>query len=329
MNEILYTIAKDIKGNLFTAQSAQKGVEYYCVNCNKSLVLKKSGMIGPRRKRPHFSHKSSTQNCQPETVLHLGFKTLVAEKLNQCLQIGNSMFFNWGCEYCGDKHVGNYIKKLKSIKVEYDLKFCKPDIALLDYNDTIFAAIEIVVTHKPTERVLNYYLENKIILIQINLKSEDDIYRIDEKLNEPDFVKFCLNQRCNVCNNFQEKFIMSIIDGKCKNCFKPMKIAIMKKGNNKFWFGPEKFNPKEIAFARQKGVMIDELYIKYLDQKYLVNKCQHCGDFLKKHSRLQNYFLFAVNNLLPIQDFFIKYNCSYCTEKKISDDNDWTQNLKW
>lgn len=329
MNEILYTIAKDLDGNLFTAESAQKGGQYYCVNCNNVLVLKKSGKIGPRRKRPHFSHKSSTPNCQPETALHLGFKTLVVEKLNQYLQIGNSLDFNWSCEYCGVQHTGNYIKKLKSVKLEYDLKFCRPDIVLLDYNDKIYAAIEIVVSHKPTEEVINYYHDNKIILIQINLKSDDDIYRINEKLTKPDIVKFCENQRCTICNKFQEKFIMSIVDGKCRNCFKPMKIALMKKESNKFLFGPEKFNSVEITFAKKKGVMIDEHYFKYIDEKYNVNRCRQCGDFLKKHSSLKNYFSYALNNLLPIQDFFIRYNCRYCTDKKISDDIDWTQNVKW
>lgn len=329
MNEILYTIAKDSKGNLFTALSAPKGSEYYCVNCNNVLVLKKSGKVGPGTKRPHFAHKSLNPNCQPETALHFGFKTLAAEKLNQYLQAGTPFTFNWRCEFCRERHTGNFTKKLKSVRLEYDIKYCKPDIALLDQNNQIFAVIEIVVTHKPSERVLNYYLENKIVLIQINLKSDDDIYLVEEKLTEPDLVKFCLNPKCNVCDNFQKKIIMSLVDGKCWNCYKPMKVAVMKDGVNKFLFGPEKFSPAEITYAREKGVAINEYHSKITGEQYQANFCPHCGTFIRRYSRLQNYLSYAQEEALPIQDFLIRHNCSYCSEKKISDDDDWSQNLKW
>ncbi|ABQ06611.1 competence protein CoiA family protein [Flavobacterium johnsoniae] len=329
MNEILYTIAKDPEGNLFTALSAQKGTQYYCVNCNNILVLKKSGKTGPRRKRPHFAHKSLMPNCQPETALHFGFKTLAAERLNLYLEAGTPFSFNWRCDYCGEKHTGNYTKKLKSVRLEYDLKHCKPDIALLDENDAVFAAIEIVVTNKPSERVLNYYLENKIILIQINLKSDDDIYLVKEKLTEPDLVKFCLNPKCNVCGNFQKKIVMSIIDGKCWNCYSPMKAAVMKDGADKFLFGPEKFSSSEITYAREKGAAISEYQSKITGEQYQANFCPKCGTFIRRFSKLKNYLSYANEGALPMQDFQITYNCSYCCEKKISDDDDWTQILKW
>jgi len=329
MNEILYTIAKDSEGKLFTALSAEKGSQYYCVNCNNAIVLKKSGKVGPRSKRPHFAHKSLMPNCQPETALHFGFKTLAAEKLNQYLEAGSPFNFTWRCEFCGEQHTGNFIKKLKVVRLEYDLKDCKPDIALLAENDQIFAAIEIVVTHKPSERVLNYYLENKIILIQINLKSDHDIYLLEEKLTEPNLVKFCLNPKCSVCNNFQQKYIMSIIDGKCWKCYSPMKVAIMKNGVNKFLFGPEKFSLAEITYARAKGVAINEFHSKITGDQYQANFCGQCGTFIRRYSKLQNYWSYAQEEALEIQDFRIRYNCSFCSEKKISDDDDWPQNLKW
>lgn len=314
MSEILYTIAKDLDGNLFTAQNAEKGNAYYCVSCDKLLILKKSGKIGPRTKRPHFAHKSTT-DCQPETALHFGFKTLAVEKLNHYLQSGNRFDFSWHCEFCGKQHTGNYIKKLKSVQLEYDLKYCRPDIALLDHNNEIFAAIEIVVTHKPTERVLSYYLQNEIILIQINLQSDNDIYLIEEKLTKPDLVEFCINPRCKFCNNFKQKFIMTIIDAKCWKCFRPMKVAAMKDGCNKFLYGPEKFNSKEIAFAKAKGVV-------FKSGESHFNSCHQCGFFVKKFNMLHNYFSAAGSGIFPIQDFPIKYNCSYCTKEKISNDNE-------
>lgn len=329
MNEILYIIAKDTQGNIFTALSAQKGNLYYCVNCNNVLVLKKSGKTGPRTKRPHFAHKALAPNCQPETALHFGFKTLAAQELNRYLEAGAPFNFNWRCGYCKEQHIGNYTKRLKSVRLEHDLKYCKPDIALLDENDEIFAAIEIVVTHKPSDRILDYYLENKIIVIQINLESDNDIYLVEEKLTEPDLVKFCLNPKCNVCDNYQQKYIMSIIDGKCWNCYSPMKAAVMKDGVNKFLFGPEKFSPSKITYAREKGAAIDDYQCKITGERYLANFCPNCGTFIRRYSKLQNYLSYAHEDALPMQNFLIRYNCRHCSEKKISDDDDWSQSLKW
>lgn len=329
MDDILYTIAKDSEGNLFTPLSAGKGTQYYCVKCNNVLVLKKSGKTGPRTKRPHFAHKSLAPNCQPETALHFGFKTLAAEKLNQYLQAGVPFNFNWPCEFCGERHTGNFTKKLKSVSLEHNLKYCKPDIALLDENEQIFAAIEIVVTHKPSEGALSYYLENQIILIQINLKSNHDIYLIEQKLAQPDLVEFCLNPKCSVCGNFQQKFIMSIIDAKCWKCYSPMKAAVMKNGADKFLFGPEKFSAAEITFAREKGVEISTYQSRITGEEYQGNHCQQCGSFIRRHSKLRDYWSYALEDTLPIEDFPIRYNCSFCSEKKISDDDDWAQKLKW
>lgn len=329
MDEILYTIAKDSEGNFFTALSASKGKIYYCVNCDNILILKKSGRVGPRTKSPHFAHKSLTRNCQPETALHYGFKTLAAEKLNQFLQAGAEFNFYWTCEYCSEVHKGNYIKKLKSVRIEYDLKYCRPDIALLDENDDIFAAVEIVVSHKPNDQALNYYIQNKIILIQINLTSDDDIYKIEQKLSEPNLVKFCLNPKCSVCDNFQQKYIMSIINGKCWKCYNQVKVALMKDGADKFLFGPEKFTPREIAFAKERGVNIDEYISGLTGEQYNANLCRQCRTFIRRFSKLRNYFNYASEENLPIQDFLIRYNCRCCAEKKISEDDDWAQNLKW
>jgi len=329
MDEIFYTTAKDTKGNLFTALSAQKGSDYYCVNCNNALILKKSGKTGPRTKRPHFAHKSLAPNCQPETALHFGFKTLAAEKLDQYLKAGVPLLFSWPCEFCGEKHTGNFTKKLKSVSLEHDLKYCRPDIALLDENDQIFAALEIVVSHKPSEQALQYYHENNITLIQINLKSDGDIYLIQEKLAEPDLVKFCMNPKCDICTNFQKKIIMSIIEGICWKCYSPMKVALMKDGADNFLFGPEKFSSDEISYAKGKGVAISEFYSIFAGEQYQANYCQHCGNFVRRYSRLRNYWLYALEEALPVYDFRIRYSCSFCSEKKVSDDEDWPQNLKW
>lgn len=108
-----------------------------------------------------------------------------------------------------------------------------------------------------------------------------------------------------------------------------MKVAAVKNTSNKFLFGPEKFDADEIAHARKMGIMIDEFQNTYTGEKYHANQCGNCGSFIKKYNKLKDYFSYAVDERFPMTDYYIKYHCSHCAEKKISDDDNWVQNLKW
>jgi hypothetical protein len=55
---------------------------------------------------------------------------------------------SWHCNFCGENHSGNLLKKIKAVNVEQNLIVCQPDIALIDNSEKVFAVIEIVVTHK-------------------------------------------------------------------------------------------------------------------------------------------------------------------------------------
>src|SRR5690554_7341754 len=94
----------------------------------------------------------------------------------------------WHCKYCYTGHTGNLLKMIKSVKVEHNMTVCQPDIVLFDGEDKVFAVVEVVVTHKPEEGVLQFYRDNNIILIQINLTSDKDIEELDTKIANPDFV---------------------------------------------------------------------------------------------------------------------------------------------
>lgn len=182
MTTILYTVATDKDGNLIKANDAKKGNNFFCPVCKTELILRKSGKTGKGRKRPHFAHRSLTPNCTPETALHYSFKNLLVEKLQLHIATQTPLPITWQCIYCDDEHSGNLLKKIKTVKVEYNMTVCQPDIALFDSDDKVFAVVEVVVSHKPEERVLKFYNDNNIILIQINLKSDKDIDELESKI---------------------------------------------------------------------------------------------------------------------------------------------------
>jgi hypothetical protein len=102
----------------------------------------------------------------------------------------------WECIYCHEKHKGNLIQCAADVKEEYQMENCRADIALLGQEGKPFAVIEIVVTHKPEEVAITYYKENKIVLIQVELDTEDDLENIDAKINKPTSIDYCFNPKC-------------------------------------------------------------------------------------------------------------------------------------
>jgi len=197
-NKILYATAVDEHGQIVHIDDAQKGKPYYCLGCNEKLVLRKSGKSGLGSRRPHFAHNGPTHNCSPETVLHMSFKKMLVEFIKKNIVEQKKIPISWKCGDCGLEYAGNLLEKAIVVKEEYSLGLCRPDIALFDKDGKAIVVIEIVVTHLPEEKTLQYYRDNKLILIQINLLSEDELRNISRRINNPDKVEYCLSRKCEV-----------------------------------------------------------------------------------------------------------------------------------
>jgi len=309
MKSILYTVAKCGNGELVKAAQAEKGNAFFCPICNTQLLLRKSGNTGKNSKRPHFAHKTLTANCTPETALHFSFKMLLARRLQQLIDENLPLRFSWLCKYCGGQHEGNLLKKIKSLKVEHDLASCRPDIALLDKEEKVFAVIEVVVTHKPEEKVLEFYQSSNIIVIQLDLSSDNDLDELERKISKPDLVSICFNPKCDKCGNFKHITILTIVDGPCWKCSSTMKVAGIEKAGHAL--GPAEFSQDEIEIARSKGVNIKKQYSKTINEEYLANTCR-CGAFVGEHYLFSDYIAPASYGNLPSESFEIGYHCENC-----------------
>jgi len=311
--QILYVTAFDEHGIFVKANDAEKTGKYFCPICKSELILKKSGKIGKGSKRPHFAHYHLTENCTPESALHYSFKKMLYEKIKNNINNKITMIMVWECNYCHNKHEGNLLKKVFDVKDEYNMKICKPDIALFDDKGNVFAVIEIVVTHKPEENVVKYYNENNIILIQIELESEDDLDNIDIKLKTPSIVDCCLNPRCKNCGRYKIKKELIIVDNECYKCENLMKVCYIKNSNGYKY--PRDFNENEINFAKSKGVLLEMRFSKTRNEKYLANVCPHCkafvGDWYLSDDIISEVEYEDNEN---IQEYDLGYYCDICKE---------------
>ncbi|MBM4208427.1 MAG: hypothetical protein FJ190_10605 [Gammaproteobacteria bacterium] len=327
MSAILYTVAKDEEGNLIKANDAEKGISYFCVVCKAELILRKSGKTGKGTKRPHFAHHALTPNCTPEAALHYSFKYLLVNKIQQHITTNQPLPISWNCAFCGIEHSGNLIKKIKAVKAEHNLTVCRPDIALFDGKEKVFAVIEIVVTHKPEESVKNYYKENNIVLIQINLTSDKDLDNLENIVKQPSFVDTCYNPKCEVCGHFQQKKTMTIIEGPCWKCNNPMKVAYISGSLESIdvssHLAPRSFNNEELKLAKSKGVNLKTQYSQTMRDSYVANSCAKCSAFVGEHYLFTQYISPACDGELPLEEIDIGYHCYHCEREKFENEENF------
>lgn len=335
MKKLLYTSAFDHNGHIVNADDAEKGGVFTCVECSTNLVLKKSGKSGKGTKRPHFAHSTLASDCTPESVLHFTFKTLLAEKLSEDIRLSNQVKFKWHCETCNGTHAGNLLKQAKKIEVEHSLAECRPDILIIDKNDKAHVAIEIVVTHKPEEKAIKFYKENHISMIQIDLKSDEDIYRIPEKLTNPTRVSTCLNPKCLKCGKHKQEKKLITYKTRC-DCGELNVIAYITKlddDDEKVYCGIWEMNKSEIEQAKIAGANIQWAKSKN-DKWFLVNKCASCNEQLNQQhlncfwaspfppvdiTKVSEYDYYSSPEVTSLKFTRIGFYCIYCNKKATYD----------
>lgn len=274
--EILYTSALNTEGDLIHIDDAKKGNQFYCPDCEGEFNLKKNGKTGKGSKRPHFAHYDLTSNCTAEGVLHYSFKKELCNLLEKHLSEKHDLNIRWNCPECSDQHEGNLLANATSVREEHNLTVCQPDIALLDVNNKVIAAIEVVVTHSPEEKALKFYRDNDIILIQINLSSDEDLKNIEELISAPSIVDYCHSPNCSNSENYSvDRRPLSYTD-KCGKCYSPIeRYAIEINSVLGSWHSLD-FKEDEIEFVKSKRRNIKVNTNASTNEKYPISDCMNC-----------------------------------------------------
>lgn len=313
MTKLLLPYAYDAVGSLVHIDDAQKGQKYICPNCGAELSLKNPKISKGQKhyRRKHFAHKNIPDNHCSESFLHKLFKDKCAEFIRDKISKQEDLFFWWECQKCNEKHNGNLLKKAAKVAVEYDLGECKPDIALLDNNGKIIIVIEVVVSHKPEPSALQYYEENKIACLQINVEDFSDCDMIENKLSNPVDVNLCPNPICEKCGKRKNSLKLVTVVADCPNnkCSKKMRIAFIVTPPPHYPISPKDFNAEEIAMARIFGAKIEQRYSKTRKDDYFANVCEHCNSFVGDH------YMYRYVHLPYEQQRNLDYRCFHCEEE--------------
>ena len=307
--KLLLPYAHDINGNLVHIDDAQKGQKYTCPNCGVELLLKISKIPEGQKyhRRNHFAHKGNSDNHCSESFLHKLFKEKCAEYIREKISAQEDLFFEWECEKCYEDHKGNLLKKAVEVVTEYDLGVCKPDIALLDEAGKVVIVVEVVVAHKPEPGTLQYYDDNKIACLQINVEDFPDCENIAHKLSHPDKVNLCPNPICEKCGSIMHNSKIVTVDTNCWKCGRKMTVAMMLAVGR--ISSPADFNEDEIKIARTLGANIKKRYSKTVNDNYLANVCTHCNAFVG------DFYMHEYFDLPHKNEIDLDYKCFNCIEK--------------
>lgn len=216
--KLLHTIGCDEDGQLLHVNEAEKGNVYVCPQCGDRIIARNGGKM----QRPHFSHfKKSRIRCSGESILHHLLCREALDLLQQHLDSKQAFTLSWICPYCNRKYEKDILQQVDSVSTVFTLNGHQPDITLLNKEGQPLFAIEFLMRRKLSKKVIHFYEEKGIILIQYQL-AENDWLRIPDKLSHPDSVTFCSNGECYNFQFYQNTIHREYYSQKfkCKKCGK-------------------------------------------------------------------------------------------------------------
>jgi hypothetical protein len=295
------------EGRLVHISTVERGLKCgaVCPVCKTAVVARKGEQV-----RHHFSHYPGA-NCSAETALHLIARRLIQSRLEDALALGQSMTITWKCTACRDRHSFNLLSNVESIAVEKDFNRCRPDLALLDKTYKPVAFLEIVVSHRPERRVLQYCNRYSIPLLIFRIKDAESLESIQLYQNlSPTTVLFCLRNRCKACGAPLFAKRLYIIKSNCWRCGAPMNLALVEI-NDKV-YGSNYLSEQDRQIARSQGVLFRDQFNHHGNKPETANACPNCG--IITSNRYIAFQKKAIGKLPGISRGFICLNCFRHTE---------------
>ena len=280
----------------------------FCPCCKGALLAKKGTKV-----THHFAHFDNA-NCQPETILHFIAKNFVYQKLKELLDAHVPLSQSWLCNHCRKTHEADFLHGAKCVHLELTLGAFRPDITILGHDGIPLAAVEIIVTHKPDEHALAYYRQNRIGVIEIEVRDGIDLEKIrsNEGVNVTR-IDHCTCQKCKNCGHAlvegEERMIITLTP--CRRCTKKMRVCFVRSANYIFR-GPKDFNDWQVQVARQNGVVLEKQFSITEEKEYLANTCPKCRKWIGEYY-LPNFAPDKSSEESEWEEHLLGYRCINCS----------------
>ena len=207
--------ALDKSGNPILPENAERHGSYTCPKCHEPLTIRKRGK-GEHSRRDHFCHRPDT-DCkgftphETESYIHKTAKRRIYQILQSCLGKQEPFSISWTCPECGNQFNGNLLYHAKSVAMERQFEdkaagqdHKQPDVSLVDENEKLLVAIEVVYTHDIEPETWDFFDRHNVAVLRLKFNSVEDLNNIGQKLHFPDSVSVCLNFACKACQTMHQ-----------------------------------------------------------------------------------------------------------------------------
>jgi ssDNA-binding Zn-finger/Zn-ribbon topoisomerase 1 len=255
-----------------------------CIECGGKLVARKGSKTAH-----HFAHHHAS-SCEGESILHKWGQRLLLERMEEAIENGTEIPFEWDCEFCRKVHRRNLVRKARQVEKEFTLKGGerrpRADLVLLDSKSKPYVAVEIVFTHAPEDWVIDTYRELGVTRVEFSLKDEKDLELLaNGETLKADKVDWCEMPKCE-CGRFFRPRVVHLVDADCWKCHSDMVIAYGTGSCGAMW--PMEFTLAERKVAEKQGAHFSVQYSRMARERYLANTCSFCkkisgNNFLHDH----------------------------------------------
>ena len=140
-------------------------------------------------------------------------------------------------------------------------------------------------THTPEDTTLLCYRESGIVLVQINLESEDDLTRVAEIAHNPSIVGLCTNHACSDRDRHSSSRRVVVQQIPCGHCMSPTEKYSVKIDSV---FGARlvsDFSDEEIELVKSNRTNIEVRAGKNQKERFPVLVCENCKRIRSRYAR--------------------------------------------
>jgi hypothetical protein len=155
----MYEWALNADGEPEPISLAVPSAVYYCPVCGGRMIARLGDI-----KQHHFAHET-LQFCAPEEVAGAAARRWIARRLQVCLAEERGVLIAWPCPICRQTHTTNLLKDVTHIQQEGEYQGRALDLALLDAQNTVRAAVTL---RPPLAEDLRTYANPRLLVISVD-----------------------------------------------------------------------------------------------------------------------------------------------------------------
>lgn len=165
-----------------------------CLHCGKPLVAKNRRFSG-RKNELHFAHATGGVHCDRNTLLHTLAIETIKRGIEKAIDRGLSYLLRWECPRCADVTTEELARLDTTTTVRTEKRVVertRSDIFVQwgDLGEHGARAIEVVVTHEPSQATSARYQEAGVHVVIVRVRGNENIAQLNHGITAREGINY-------------------------------------------------------------------------------------------------------------------------------------------